>query len=152
MCYLLMSWYLTDMDTSQAVEDMGQKMQEYQARIEELEKVAAAEARWTAEQALCGVKRRHDGSPVNPGTSAAEGQVGDGNRMTKMTTDGEAHCTQGTNRQVIVPLIKKVPIKLREKIWEFQYVDLTELLPEGDKLNDSPLCFLKLKMMILCSM
>ena len=83
------------MDTSQAVEDMGRKMQEYQARIEELEKAAAASAT----------------------------KVSDGARAAEAMAEDEARPTQGTDRQVIVPIIEKVPIKLGEKIWGFQYVD-----------------------------
>ena len=106
------------METSQAVENMGRKMQEYQARIEELEKAAAAEAQQTAECALYGVKQRHDGLPVHPGASAAD--VSDGTRAAEARAEDNTHPTQGTDRQVIVPIIEKVPIKLREKIWEFQ--------------------------------
>ena len=120
------------MDTNQAVEDMGRKLQEYQARIEELEKAAVAEAQRTAERELYRVKRRYYGLPVSPGTSATEGLSCKGGRPAKLSVEAEARPSQGTNRQVIVPLIEKVPIKLREKIWEFQYVDLTELLPEND--------------------
>ena len=132
------------METSQAVEDMDRKMQEYQARIEELEKVAMAETQQTAECALYGVKWRHDGSPAHPGASATD--VSNGTRVVEARVGDDAHqSTQGTDRQIIVPIIEKVPIKLREKIWEFQFVDLIEFLPEADRLNDSRIVFFKTK-------
>ena len=117
-CTVIMFYYeLTEMEMSQMVEEMGRRMQEYQARIEELEKVAEVEVQRTAECALYGVKRRHDGSPVHQGGSATD--VGDGaNRVETRAEDNTQKLTPGTDRQVIVPIIEKVPIKLREKIWE----------------------------------
>ena len=121
------------------VEEMDRRMQEYQARIEELEKAAEVEAQRKAERALYGVKRRHDGSPVHQGGSATNLAVG-------ARAEGDTQeLTPGTDRQVVVPIIEKVPVKLREKIWEFQYVDLIEFLPEADRLLDSPIVFFKTK-------
>ena len=119
------------------MEEMGRQMQEYRALIEELEKVAEAEAQRKAQRALYGVKRRHDESPVCQGGSATDVAVG-------ARAEGDTQeLTPGMDRQVVVPIIEKVPVKLRGKIWEFQYVDLIEFLPEADHLLDSPIVLFK---------
>ena len=41
----------------------------------------------------------------------------------------------------VVPLISKIPLKTREKIWAFEYVDLIDLLPELDKPTENPIVF-----------
>ena len=46
---------------------------------------------------------------------------------------------EDTNRKVIVPMIEKV------KIWELQYVDFVDLLPDNNKLSDSPIVFFRTK-------
>ena len=89
------------------------------------------EAQRTAKRALYRVKRRHDGSLVHQGGSAADVGVG-ADRVGARAEGNTQELTPGTDRQVAVPIIEKVPIKLREKIWEFQYVDLIEFLPEVD--------------------
>ena len=43
----------------------------------------------------------------------------------------------------LVQLIAKVPIKLREKIWDFNYVDFVLLIPEIEKPTEVPITLFK---------
>ena len=49
----------------------------------------------------------------------------------------------GTEPRPAVPLVSKIPLKVCEKIWTFQYIDLTELLPESSKPAPAPLVLFK---------
>ena len=43
----------------------------------------------------------------------------------------------------LVKLIAKVQIKLREKIWDFNYIDFVLLIPEIEKPTEVPITFFK---------
>ena len=90
----LISLSLIEMETNQAMDKMGRKLAEYQARIEELEKASAAEAQRTAKRVLYRTKRRHDGTSIDPSMSATEGSVG--SRQPDLSSEAEAWPSQGT--------------------------------------------------------
>ena len=46
-------------------------------------------------------------------------------------------------RNFLVQLIAKVPVKLREKIWDFNYVDFGLLIPEIEKPTEVPITFFR---------
>ena len=75
------------------------------------------------------------GNEILAGDSTTEEPAGEDD--TTMAVD------QGTESRSTIPLMTKIPLKVKERIWSFQFVDFTELLPEAFKLAPTPIVLFK---------